>query len=215
MARHGRERVCVSTSHSHARPPRWAEAILRLLLKPADRDSVSGDLLEEYRDSIVPARGSAADWWYLRQVGSFLARASWVWGTVIGGALVARYLFDTLAPVSDYRMRATVLTYTIMGACLSAGLSTAWRTRSMRAGVLTSFTAAAMGALLSIAGAVVMLAIWHDPATLEEWRRTGGLDETFIDVPLKVVALGVAIGIVGAVIGKAAAKSRTTEILIP
>jgi hypothetical protein len=60
-----------------------------------------------------------------------------------------------------------------------------------------------------------MLAIWHDPATLEEWRRSGGLDETFIDVPLKVVALGVAIGIVGAVLGKAAAKSRPTEILIP
>jgi hypothetical protein len=205
----------MSTPHSHARPPQWAEAILRLLLKPEDRDSVSGDLLEEYRDSIVPARGSAADWWYLRQVGSFLVRASWVWGAVMGGALVVRYLFDTRAPVSDYRMRATVLTYTIMAACLSAGFGAAWRTRSMRAGVLTSFTAAAMGALLSIAGAGVMLAIWHDPATLEEWRRSGGLDETFIDVPLKVVALGVAIGIVGAVLGKAVAKSRPTEILIP
>jgi len=33
-----------------AQPPRWAEATLRLLLKPEDRDSVSGDLLEEYRD---------------------------------------------------------------------------------------------------------------------------------------------------------------------
>jgi hypothetical protein len=205
----------MSTPHSHARPPRWAEAILRLLLKPEDRDSVSGDLLEEYSDTIVPARGSAADRWYLRQVGSFLVRASWVWGAVMGGALVVRYLFDTLAPVTDYRMRATVLSYTILAACLSAGFGTAWRTRSMRAGVLTSFTAAAMGALLSIAGAGVMLAIWHDPATLEEWRRSGGLDETFIDVPLQVVALGVAIGIVGAVLGKAAAKCRPTEILTP
>jgi hypothetical protein len=34
------------------RPPQWAERLLRLLLKPEDRDSVSGDLLEEYRDSI-------------------------------------------------------------------------------------------------------------------------------------------------------------------
>ena len=104
---------------------------------------------------------------------------------------------------------------TFLGSGKVVALAASWRTRSMRAGVLTSFTAAAMGALLSIAGAVVMLAIWHDPATLEEWRRTGGLDETFIDVPLKVIALGVAIGIAGAVIGKAAAKSRTTEILIP
>ncbi len=30
-------------------PPRWAEAILRSLLRPADRESISGDLLEEYR----------------------------------------------------------------------------------------------------------------------------------------------------------------------
>jgi hypothetical protein len=65
-----------------------------------------------------------------------------------------------------------------------------------------------MGALLSIAGACVMLAIWHDSATVEEWRRSGGLDETFIDVPLKVVAFG----IVGAVLGKAAAKSRPRNL---
>ncbi len=26
-----------------ARPPAWADALLRLLLKPADRESVSGD----------------------------------------------------------------------------------------------------------------------------------------------------------------------------
>src|SRR5688500_10263372 len=44
----------MKTVHSDARPPRWAEAILRLLLKPEDRESVSGDLLEEYRETIVP-----------------------------------------------------------------------------------------------------------------------------------------------------------------
>jgi hypothetical protein len=98
-----------------------------------------------------------------------------------------------------------------MAACLAAGFGTAWRTRSMRAGVLTSFTAAGMGALLSIAGAGVMLVMWHDPATVAEWRRSGGLDETFIDVPLKVIALGVAIGIVGAVLGKAAARTSFVE----
>lgn len=205
----------MSTPHSHARPPRWAETILRLLLKPDDRDRVSDDLLWEYRNAIVPARGSAADRWYLWQVGSFLFRASWAWGAVIGGALVIRYVVDAFVPVTDYRMRATVLTYTIMAACLSAGFGTAWRTRSTRAGVLTSFTASTMGALLSIAGAGMMLAIWHDPATLEEWRRSGGLDEAFVDVPLKVVALGVAIGAAGALLGRAAARSRSTEILIP
>ena len=196
----------MKTDHSNARPPQWAEALLRLLLKPKDRESVSGDLLEEYRDTVVPARGPAADRWYVWQVGSFLFRTSWGWGAVVGMALVIRYLLDTLAPVTDYRIRATTLTYTIIGACLLAGFSTAWRTRSIRAGVLTSFSAATIGALLSIVGTGVMLAIWHDPATLDEWRNSGGLDEAFIDVPLKVVAIGAAMGSAGALLGKAVAK---------
>jgi hypothetical protein len=197
----------MTMDQSNARPPQWAEALLRLLLKPKDRESVSGDLLEEYRDTIVPTRGPAADRWYVWQVGSFLLRTSWGWGAVLGAALVIRYLFDTLVPVTDYRMRATALTYTIIGACLLAGSSTAWRTRSIRAGVLTSFSAATIGALLSIVGTGVMLAIWHDPATLDEWRNSGGLDEAFIDVPLKVVAIGAAMGSVGAFVGKAVANS--------
>jgi hypothetical protein len=197
----------MKTDHSKARPPQWAEALLRLLLKPKDRESVSGDLLEEYRDTIVPTRGPAADRWYVWQVGSFLFRTSWGWGAVLGAALVVRYLFDTLVAVTDYRMRATTLTYTIIGVCLLAGFSTAWRTRSIRAGVLTSFSAATIGALLSIVGSGVMLAIWHDPATLDAWRNSGGLDEAFIDVPLKVVAIGAAMGGVGALLGKAVANS--------
>ena len=192
----------MNTVHSNARPPRWAEAILRSLLKPGDRESVSGDLLEEYRETIVPALGPAADRWYVWQVGSFLFRASWSWGAVVGGALVIRYLFDTLVPVTDYRMRAATLSYTIIGACLFTGFSTAWRTRSMRVGVLVSFSAATLGALFSIVGAGVMLAIWHDPATLQAWRSSGGLDEAFIVVPLIMVAIGGVIGSAGAVLGK-------------
>ena len=203
----------MKTDNSDVRPPRWAEAILRLLLKPADRESVSGDLLEEYRDTTVPTLGSAADRWYVRQVGWFLLRASWAWAVVIGAALVIRYVLDTRVPVTDYRMRATALTYTLMAVCLLAAFSTALRTQSMRAGVLTSFSAAAMGALFSIVGTAVMLVIWHDPATLDEWRRSGGLDEAFIDVPLKVVAFGVAIGIAGAVLGKALVGLRRISIV--
>src|SRR4030095_14866360 len=98
-------------------------------------------------------------------------------------------------------MRATVLSWTILGVCMLAGFVTAWRTRSMRAGVLASTTAATIAAIVSIVGAGMMLAMWHDPATLEEWRRSGGLDEAFIDVPLKVVARGGASGLIGAMFG--------------
>jgi hypothetical protein len=184
---------------------------LRLLLAPEDRESVSGDLLEEYGETIAPTLGPAAARWYLRQVGSFLFRASWLWGAILGAALVIRYLFDTLAPPSDYTMRATGLTYTIMAACLSAGFSAAWRARAMTAGVLTSLSAATMGALFSIVGTGLMLAIWHDPTTLDAWCRSGGIDEAFIDVPLKLVALGVAIGSLGAVFGSVS-RSLATKV---
>ena len=202
----------MTTAHSNARPPRWAEAILRLLIKSDARDSVSGDLLEEYRDTIVPARGPAADRWYVRQVGSFLLRASWVWAAVVGAALVLRYLLDTLVPVTDYRMRAAALTYTIMAACLLSGFGAAWRARSIPAGALIAFAAATIGAVLSIAGTGAMLAIWHDPATLGEWRNSGGLDEAFIDVPLKVMAIGAVIGTAGALLGKIAASVVDMEL---
>ena len=45
-------------------PPAWAEALLRLVVRRGDFDAISGDLLEEYRESIHPARGRAgADRW--------------------------------------------------------------------------------------------------------------------------------------------------------
>ena len=131
-------------AHSDARPPRWAEAILHMLVKPGDRETISGDLLEEYREAIVPTRGRAADLWYMRQVAWYLLRASWVWGSLIGSALVIRYLLDTLVPPTDYKMRATVLTWTILAVSMLAGFVTAWRTQSMRAGMLAASTAAAI-----------------------------------------------------------------------
>ena len=195
----------MKTPHSDARP-RWAEAILHMLLKPHDREAVSGDLLEAYRDAIVPTRGRAAGLWYIRQVGWYLLRASWVWGTLIGSALVIRYLLDTLVPPADYKMRASVLSWTLLGVCMLVGFLTAWRTGSMRGAMLASFTAATIGALVSILGAAMMLAVWHDPATLTEWRRSGGVDEALIDVPLTVIAFGITMGIVGAALGKGTSR---------
>src|SRR5215510_13434195 len=68
-----------------AHPPVWAESMLRALLEPRNRDTVTGDLLEEYREIVVPERGTfGARLWYVRQVASFvttvrLAQASIGW----------------------------------------------------------------------------------------------------------------------------------------
>jgi hypothetical protein len=197
----------MNRTHSDAPPPRWAEAILRSLLDPDDRDSVSGDLLEEYRESIVPALGSAADWWYVRQVASFLWRASRTWGALLGAALLIRYVADTVVPPADYVTRASILTYTIMGLFALPACYTAWRARSLAAGVLVSISTAMIGALLSILGTLVMLTFRHDPATLDAWGSSGGLDEALLDVPLKLIAIGAALGFAGAVCGRSLAAA--------
>ena len=53
--------------------------------------------------------------------------------------------------------------------------------------------------------------MWHDPATLEEWRRSGGLGEAFIDVPLELIALGLMMGIPGAALGEGDDTSRDVK----
>jgi hypothetical protein len=65
------------------RPPRWAEWLLRAILAPRHRDTIPGDLLEEYREVIAPARGRfRANLWYLRQVMSLVSGLTM--GLVIG-----------------------------------------------------------------------------------------------------------------------------------
>jgi hypothetical protein len=60
---------------SELTPPRWADAMLRSCLRPSDRESIAGDLLEEYRAVRGPALGPLrANVWYVGQVLSVLWR---------------------------------------------------------------------------------------------------------------------------------------------
>ena len=53
-------------------PPRWLERTLLLLLDGRDRETISGDLLEEYCEEKLPTLGRArANYWYVRQLMSF------------------------------------------------------------------------------------------------------------------------------------------------
>ncbi len=55
-------------------PPRFFEWMLRRFLAARDRETISGDLLEEYREEYLPRLGAArADLWYLRQAAGFAA----------------------------------------------------------------------------------------------------------------------------------------------
>jgi hypothetical protein len=82
-------------------PPEVAQLLLHALLPVGDRESVSGDLLEEYRESRVPATGERrADLWYWRQVGGMWLRAYW-WLVVAAALLVVvQDIFNTFRAAS-------------------------------------------------------------------------------------------------------------------
>lgn len=199
-----------------ARPPAWADALLRRLLEPADRESLSGDLLEEYREAIVPARGRKADRWYVWQVAGFLWRASWMWGVIVGATVVIRYLSDTLAPVTYtpgvIHVRSQLMSNALMAIFALAALHAVWRTRHVRAGLLVAVASSVIGGVISIAGTGLMLAVWHDPATLRAWQTSGGLGEALYGVPLLLLPIGAITGTAGAIVGKGLAWSRRRTV---
>ena len=99
-----------------AMPPRWAEALLRAFLKPDDFESVSGDLLEHYRDSIYPSRGQrGADLWYAMQVLSFVSPGARLFAVLFSAQFLARTTLDWFMPTLDFHIRATVSTVLAVG----------------------------------------------------------------------------------------------------
>jgi hypothetical protein len=80
---------------------KWGDFILRLLVQRRDRDTISGDLFEEYHEHVLPTRGRlAAGFWYLRQILSFVSPFSW--GLLIGAVLGSFQLINTAAaPLAD------------------------------------------------------------------------------------------------------------------
>jgi hypothetical protein len=125
------------------RPPRWAEWLLRAMLEPRDRDTISGDLLEEYREVIVPRRGRLrANLWYVRQA------LSLVNGVTLGLALglvfsVWNLVVTSLMPLVDDSPLALAGFYGPMFQMWGlAGWMAARRTGHLAAAVKTGATVA-------------------------------------------------------------------------
>lgn len=198
---------------TNATPPQWAEAILRAVLKRRDFDSVAGDLLEEYRDAVHPARGrEGADRWYVAEVLGFAIRSFGVWGVLFGGAFVAREALDRLIPTQDFVVRSSVSTYLGISILLFTGFWSAWRSGSFVAGPLAGVTATIVGAVISISGSLVMLAAFHDPQTLAAIERSGGLSEAFT-LPITMVIPGFILGALGGALGAAARAKLRIDLI--
>ena len=183
------------------KPPVWAESLLGLFLRPDIFASVSGDLLEQYRDSVLPARGLVhADRWYLTQVLGFVLRKTSPWAALFAGAFLARGAFDVLRPATDFHTRSQVSTAIAVALLLVSGFSIAWRSGSFFAGAAAGFAMTASACVLSIAGNAVLLALWHDPRVMTAVAASGGLDEAFT-LPAMLILPGIALAGIGGLVG--------------
>lgn len=64
-------------------PPAWMEALLRRLLPTQHRETIAGDLREEFHDRTTSQGAAHAKLWYLRQAISFAPRSL---GTALGNS---------------------------------------------------------------------------------------------------------------------------------
>jgi hypothetical protein len=105
--------VTTRTSREEVYPPAWAEAVLRALVGPRNRDTITGDLLEEYREVIVPARSRfGARTWYVRQVVSFVSLGGLI--RALRGGLREDAMFDRLADKSMFWLVAGGFAFTAL-----------------------------------------------------------------------------------------------------
>jgi hypothetical protein len=206
-ARQGREHHV--TIDPTSMPPRWADTMLRLLLKPADRDAVSGDLLEEYRDSVRPTRGRRrADAWFVGQVARVLWNATWLWALLLTAAVVGRDALDWwLAPTEDYYARSVVSTWTAVSLFALSGGWIAWRSRSIRASIAAGVATGATAAVVTIAASAAELTMHHDPHTMRMIAASGGLGELFL-LPLIAIVPATVISTVAGIVAKSLASMR-------
>ncbi len=186
---------------THATPPEWADLLLRVFLKARDFDTVAGDLLEEYRGSISPSRGQRrADAWYVTQVLGLGWRSVRMWAIVFAVAFLGRTALDWLVPTTDFHLRSTVSTFLGAGVLLTAASWAAWRAQSFAAGPVFAIATAAVAAPFKLAGVATLLALWHDPMTMDAIRGSGGLEEALM-FPLLIVLPALALGTLGGVVG--------------
>jgi len=80
-----------------------AEILLRALVKPRDRDMIVGDLIEEYRETVIPEMGALrARLWFCGQVLSFLR---WDGLTCLRAAILPDCFFwAAVAGVAEYTL---------------------------------------------------------------------------------------------------------------
>jgi hypothetical protein len=190
-----------------AAPPRWAVALLPLLLRADEAETVTGDLIEEYRDTVYPLSGRwRADAWFVRQVAGFAWRTASLWGLLLAAFMTGRFLLDTFAPPANWGPRSSVTTWSVILLYLIAGAWAARRTGRARTGAVvaigTHLISCLVGAPIHIA--VFLAVIQRQPKMLNLFYQTGGWGEEWA-LPVMLLPVVFVLGLVGGAFGKSLA----------
>jgi hypothetical protein len=190
-------------------PPAWADHWLRLLLPARDRDTVSGDLMEEYRENIRPRRSQvAADAWYLGQVSRFAWRIG-LWAVVLAALYVGRTAFDWFVPTTNFAPRAEATTLTMISTLLVIGGSSTLRTRSVLSGIVNTASALALAAVICAIANTAIYLNWRSPELIAAISRSGGLNEVFL-LPFMLIVPGTLVGAIGATLASTRVRRIST-----
>jgi hypothetical protein len=191
---------------TNTNPPRWSELALHVILKRRDRESIAGDLLEEYREEILPSRGPVrGQAWYLAQILSLMneVQQGILVGVLFAGwALLLMMAVRILPPiVYGSIVRHNPLDRGLVFAAMlvlfaGAGFVTQQQTGRIQAGI----SAGAIGALITIGTILASIAVFDG----------SGLRALAVEFLIVSVALGAFCGAVGALVGTTVTAVRTT-----
>lgn len=186
---------------TNATPPYWAEIALRAFLSERDFESVSGDLLEEYRENIYEDRGRLrANVWYAAQILGFAWRHAGVWAVIFAVAFLVRTAMDWHMPTGDFQTRSAVSTLLGFGIFAVAGFWAGSRSGSYIAGAVVALAITSLALPIQLVGALMLLLGWHDQSVLTAIRSSGGLGEVFT-MPLFTALPGLLLGSICGALG--------------
>lgn len=202
-------------------PPRWAERLLRMVLPRRDRETIPGDLLEEFREVVLPARGRAgASLWYVRQVLSLIPGL--ILGAAVGAAFGTVNLIVTLIdPLLDDSPVTLLAFYGPMFLIWAGSGYLAYRRsgRMMRAIAVGATVACATFAIFTLTVMLRFNLLLDVISQRDDWRnllvryqasgfaslRTYANYEYIIGAPFKILVastIGAMMGLMGGVVGR-------------
>ncbi len=186
---------------THANPPRWANSLLRTVLRPSDVDSVPGDLIEEYREAKHPSLGRlGADAWYVGQTLSIVWRV--VWPFVVAIVAVRLLSFPVPREWNPSLVQAPGVSLLDAFIFVSAGYFGARRTGRLVSGIV-------IAGLTSLAGFPMFLvyAAVREPSLLRAPFEKPFIAVIVLTLLAIAVGFGMTLGTLGATAGRLAPTS--------